>query len=155
LHLIYTRSYWDDLCGRVLGRPLHHTPTQGGPTEQAHYVDLYEKTLASYERLFGEAPPTEIWPAAAQRFGEDLKHVTVNTSQNWIAPKPQLSSWTNPNCGRRKTASLLTAGLILLPLAAASWNPLDWKGPHFLTFYLAAMAAAAAAALAARLLFAP
>ena len=30
LHLCYTRSYWEDLCGEVLPRPLHHGPTRGG-----------------------------------------------------------------------------------------------------------------------------
>lgn len=29
LHLSYTRSYWQGLCRDVLGRPLHHEPTQG------------------------------------------------------------------------------------------------------------------------------
>ena len=28
LHLIYTRSYWDDFCGQVLGTPIHHGPTK-------------------------------------------------------------------------------------------------------------------------------
>src|SRR4051812_11907007 len=32
-HLIYSRSYWDDLCRSTLGRPLHHDPTTGGPEE--------------------------------------------------------------------------------------------------------------------------
>ena len=30
LHLTYTRHYWDELCGRILGKPLHHDPTEGG-----------------------------------------------------------------------------------------------------------------------------
>src|SRR5262245_19810297 len=30
LHLLYTRSSWNDLCRDTLGRPLHHTPTLGG-----------------------------------------------------------------------------------------------------------------------------
>src|SRR5215468_3394365 len=34
LHLIYTRSYWDDFCGRVLGRPLHHNPSSGSAAER-------------------------------------------------------------------------------------------------------------------------
>ena len=25
LHLLYTRCYWDDFCGEILGKPLHHT----------------------------------------------------------------------------------------------------------------------------------
>src|SRR5579871_2108820 len=33
MHLTYTRSYWKQFCGEVLGHPLHHEPTRGGPTE--------------------------------------------------------------------------------------------------------------------------
>lgn len=33
LHLAYSRDYWDRLCGQVLGTPLHHGPTEGGPDE--------------------------------------------------------------------------------------------------------------------------
>jgi len=29
LHLCYTQSYWDDLCGDILRFPLHHGPTKG------------------------------------------------------------------------------------------------------------------------------
>merc|ERR1719428_2028233 len=32
LHLTYTRNYWCKFC-QVLGRPLHHDPTQGGTQE--------------------------------------------------------------------------------------------------------------------------
>ena len=62
LHLTYTRSYWDRLCGEVLGRPLHHEPTRGGEEEDAKFAGLYLRTLESYERAFGEAPPADIWP---------------------------------------------------------------------------------------------
>ena len=47
LHLCYTRSYWDELCGKVLGRPLHHQPTRGGAAEDAKFHDQYARTLAS------------------------------------------------------------------------------------------------------------
>ncbi len=30
LHMLYTRSYWDELCEGVLGRALDHGPTAGG-----------------------------------------------------------------------------------------------------------------------------
>ena len=41
LHLTYTRSYWDDFCGRVLEAPLHHDPTQGGRAEGEKFDDWY------------------------------------------------------------------------------------------------------------------
>ncbi|MGF2075510.1 glycine-rich domain-containing protein, partial [Enterococcus casseliflavus] len=44
LHLLYTRSYWDDFCGQVLGLRIHHGPTQGGSAEQAKYRDWYDRT---------------------------------------------------------------------------------------------------------------
>ncbi len=93
LHLTYTRSYWDGLCREVLGQPLHHGPTKGGAAEQAKFIDLYNQTLASYRRFFGQEPPADIWSPAGQRFGEDLRHVSVNTARNWIVPKPRLPAW--------------------------------------------------------------
>lgn len=68
LHLCYTRSYWDELCGKVLGRPLHHGPTKGGGSERRKFDDWYRQTLESYEEFFGEAPPPEIWPPSESRF---------------------------------------------------------------------------------------
>src|SRR5881394_4443252 len=54
LHLVYTRSYWDELCGKILGRPLHHGPTEGGAKEDAKFNDWYERTKALYASEFGE-----------------------------------------------------------------------------------------------------
>jgi len=48
LHLTYTRSYWDALCGDILGKPLHHGPTAGGSAEGLRYRDQYRATLARY-----------------------------------------------------------------------------------------------------------
>ncbi|HZG47655.1 MAG TPA: hypothetical protein VEZ41_15510 [Allosphingosinicella sp.] len=69
LHLTYSRHYWDELCGRILGRPLHHDPTEGGAAQQAHFFDQYAATLARYEAVFGEPPRPDIWPSPAIRFG--------------------------------------------------------------------------------------
>ena len=63
LHLTYTRHYWDELCARILGRPLHHDPTEGGAAQQAHFKDQYAATLARYELVFGEPPRADVWPA--------------------------------------------------------------------------------------------
>ena len=68
LHLTYTRSYWDEMCGTVLGRPLHHDPTRGGAAEGGRFLDAYARTLRSYRAAFGEAPPADIWPSPAERF---------------------------------------------------------------------------------------
>ncbi|MGK0205039.1 MAG: hypothetical protein ACI89X_000818 [Planctomycetota bacterium] len=78
LHLCYTRSYWDELCGEVLGRPLHHGPTQGGAEEGRKYADWYSKTVDSYEQHFGEKPPQRWWPAPNERFARrDWRRVDV------------------------------------------------------------------------------
>lgn len=87
LHLTYTKSYWDRFCGEVLPRPLHHNPTEGGRAEDAKFDDWYARTLESYEQTFGSPPPSDIWPAASIRFGEDVHFTRVNTRRNWILPK--------------------------------------------------------------------
>lgn len=68
LHLTYSRDYWDVFCPQVLGRPLHHGPTAGGPVEKARYFEQYADTLRSYEAAFGPVP-ADIWSPAADRFG--------------------------------------------------------------------------------------
>ena len=60
--MIYTHSYWIELCEKLLGRPLHHQPTLGGAEEHAKYSDQYKHTLESYQSIFGEVPPPTIWP---------------------------------------------------------------------------------------------
>jgi hypothetical protein len=81
LHLTYTRSYWDELCGKVLGRPLHHDPTRGGGAEGARFLDAYTRTLRSYQEAFGAAPPRDIWPSPAERFAP-VRRV------RWAIPSP-------------------------------------------------------------------
>ncbi|MDX2201086.1 MAG: hypothetical protein SF069_19195 [Phycisphaerae bacterium] len=88
LHLTFTRKYWEELCGRVLPRPLHHNPTRGGAAEGAKFVDWYERTRGLYRAWFGAEPPADIWPASATRFGHDLRWSRVNTQDHWIIRKP-------------------------------------------------------------------
>lgn len=57
LHLAYSRHYWDELCARVLMRPLHHGPTGGGAIEDDRYLRQYVQTLVTYRAIFGEEPP--------------------------------------------------------------------------------------------------
>ena len=80
LHLTFTRDYWQRFCPEVLGRPLHHGPTRGGPAERMRFYDQYAATLKSYEAAFGELPPSDLWPAARQRFVDDPKAFRVNPS---------------------------------------------------------------------------
>lgn len=71
LHLAYSRDYWERFCPEVLGRPLHHGPTAGGGEQARLYYEQYAETLKSYERIFGEIPPADLWPDARRRFRED------------------------------------------------------------------------------------
>src|SRR5262245_54019684 len=62
LHLIYTRHYWQELCGKILGLELHHEPSAGGTVESNKFERQYEQTIESYKGAFGEMPPADIWP---------------------------------------------------------------------------------------------
>lgn len=93
LHLLYTRNYWDRFCKEVLGRPLHHGPTEGGASERDKFDGWYRRTLESYRRLFGLVPPPDIWPPPEVRFGEDIHYRRVNLKRSWIIPKPALRVW--------------------------------------------------------------
>ena len=86
LHLVYTRSYWDDLCGKVLKRPLQHGPTKGGSEEDHRYFDQYRRTLELYEREFGEKPREDIWPAMSERF-RCLRYQMVAPTHSWVIRK--------------------------------------------------------------------
>ncbi|RLT15989.1 MAG: hypothetical protein DWI24_00480 [Planctomycetota bacterium] len=88
LHMIYTRSYWTDLCQNTIERPLHHGPTKGGSSESSKFHEWYLNTLDSYSRLFDQPPPTEIWPAAKQRFSNQNNPVRINKATHWVIPKP-------------------------------------------------------------------
>lgn len=77
LHMTYSRDYWDRFCPDVLGQKLHHVPTGGGAGELHRYVEQYAQTLRSYERLFGEVPPDDIWSPASERFGQQARSVRV------------------------------------------------------------------------------
>jgi hypothetical protein len=104
LHLVYTRSYWDRLCGEVLGCRLHHGPTRGGSGDGARFDQQYRATLASYERIFGAPPPPGFWPPPHVRFGIDLQWRRVCVARYWIVPK-----------GPGLALAILIAALLVLP----------------------------------------
>src|SRR5207249_4879337 len=116
LHLLFTRSYWEGLCGRVLGRPLHHTPTTGGPEERANFALQYERTRESYGRIFGSPPPADIWPPASVRFGR-TRFRRTDVQRHWVLPKPGLGS-----SGARRTLALLA--VVTIAASALATGPL-------------------------------
>jgi hypothetical protein len=91
LHMTFTRSYWDGLCAGVLGRPLHHEPTEGGPAEGKKFAAAYGATLAAYRAEFGAEPPAAIWPPASVRFLPPRQR-WVDTRTHIIASKRSLYS---------------------------------------------------------------
>lgn len=64
LHLTWSQSYWDDLCGNVLKRALHHHPGSGEKSEEKKYSAQYAATLAFYSEMFDLAAPEDIWGRA-------------------------------------------------------------------------------------------
>lgn len=85
LHLLYSRHYWDVMCGEILERPLHHGPTAGGMAEGARYRHQYEETLERYRAVFGNQPPASIWPPCEIRFAP--RGSWVDRQSYWLVPK--------------------------------------------------------------------
>lgn len=109
LHLVYTRSYWEDLCQGVLGRALHHGPTRGGRVEDDRFERQYTDTKASYTCWFGQEPPADIWPPAEVRFAPRACFARVDLASFWMLPKERI---------RRAVAACLLAFIPLVTLAA-------------------------------------
>lgn len=147
LHLCYTRSYWEGLCRGVVGRPIHHEPTQGGGEQLAHHQAMYERTLAAYRAAFNREPPADIWPAVHERFAPHAME-RVDRVRNWVLPKPQLRSWLPKWVRSRSTAGAL-GGVAFLPLLGDAWI-FDLDGPAFLVFFVAMMGVAAVLAAVLR-----
>jgi uncharacterized protein (TIGR04222 family) len=132
LHLTYTRSYWKRFCGELLGTPLHHEPTRGGPAEADKHLAMYDATLAAYCEAFGRKPPADIWPSAAQRFGDDLRQRMVNTARNWVVPKQAVKQ-------SLQVAAAFAAIAVFVPGCEGGINPFELKGTDFFYFLIPAM----------------
>lgn len=114
MHLTYTVNYWDGLCDKVLGKPLHHHPSRGGPTEKEKHISWYRETVKGYRYYFGEDPPRDIWPPPAAK---------------------QQTSGNTPG-KNDKLHYLLFVIPFLIPFFFEKSHPFDLKGPHFLVFFL-------------------
>lgn len=134
LHLTYTREYWGRFCATVLGTQFHHTPAGSGDDERAKHVAMYETTLAEYGQWFGHRPPTDIWPAAEQRFARETREaerpsVIFHSSdlEHSLGGKPILVA---------TLILTIVAGLGATVLAHGELaNPLNFVGQEFLAFY--------------------
>lgn len=101
LHLCHTRSYWDELCAGILGRPLHHDPTEGGASEDRKFRNWYSRTLESYREVFNEDAPADIWPPVEERFAMTTEKAAPRSHR--VAPK---------QTARRIAGLLVLAGLV-------------------------------------------
>ncbi|RMX05062.1 hypothetical protein D8I35_13155 [Corticibacter populi] len=110
LHLTFTHDYWQRFCPEVLGRPLHHRPTAGGPAERARFFEQYAQTLRRYEQVFGAAAPADIWPGAAQRLLQDPRARRVHPRDAIIIPRHALRRWLR----QALLLALLALGLAVL-----------------------------------------
>ena len=134
LHMVYTHSYWNDLCKNVLQQPLHHGPTKGGQEERERYEDLYAKTLESYFRIFGEEPPADIWPDSEERFRQSIQSIRIDKGKNWVIPKPQWAQVARAGAYASAFASFpLLLGVSDLLLGA---GPFIIDGKTFLVLYV-------------------
>jgi hypothetical protein len=121
LHLIYTRSYWGDMC-KSIGFELHHGPTKGGKSESDKFNNWYEKTLESYERFFGK-PPVKYWPSSKERF-KPSKIKKVDFSKNFVFRRPLFSLSHALPCVVVPIILLMTdmtAGLLIAGGIVALW----------------------------------
>ena len=88
LHLLYTQSYWIELCRNTINRDIHHGPTRGGIREKRKFKNWYERTKELYKNTFDQITPDDIWPNSKKRFGE-INFQRVSLLKNWIIPKPR------------------------------------------------------------------
>lgn len=91
LHLLYTESYWGDLCVNVLEQPLHHGPTTGGVAEEEKFRRWYQRTLESYARIFGEDPPDDIWPSTrSMNTGKLKRYRLIDRERYFVFRRPSI-----------------------------------------------------------------
>ncbi len=123
LHLTYTHSYWNNLCGQLLKKPMHHWPSRRGSRQQAFFRECYQKTLRSYEAFFGYAPPASIWQSADSRFGQSGQFRRINLREYWLIPKPAFHWSQFLSLHRWNQARLLAIALTVLALGlVVGWH---------------------------------
>ncbi len=120
LHLIYTRSYWIELCEKILNQRIEHIPSKGGRSEKENFTNLQEKTKESYKHFFGSYPPPEIWE-------EELMPVKNAAIQPW---QKNVESYSFPVIVA--AAGILTMVFFLLSMTVLTAIP----GKTFLALFL-------------------
>lgn len=138
LHLVYTRDYWQVWSKEILEQEVHHGPTKGGNKERAKFHDWYEQTKETYQRLFNQIPPPQIWPSSTIRFSE-IDFRRVNTHKNFVLSKVKVitgiiaffafnfltfSTYDDKNQQNQEAWGIVVFGgiMILLFLAILKWG---------------------------------
>jgi hypothetical protein len=124
-HLTYTRHYWNELCGEILGSPLHHGPTKGGASEKDKYQQQYRQTLETYRATFGETPPADIWPHLERRFGATYQR--LESGRYLMIPKNAAYTILPLAALAGCTASERTANLFwIIGVAVMTYSVINW-----------------------------
>ncbi len=89
-HLLYSHAYWEDFCGKAIGRPIHHQLSKGGPAEGIKHYQQYCQTLTLYRHYFGNPPP-DIWHFPKLKT-ESPTCQWIDKKDYWTIRKPHLRS---------------------------------------------------------------
>ena len=65
LHLLYTKSYWEDFMSDTIGIKIHHEPSKG-IEEDSKFISIFNDTIHLYEKEFKSTPPIDIWFTSEQ-----------------------------------------------------------------------------------------
>lgn len=121
LHLTFTKSYWEEFCGKLLRKSIHHYPSKGGYQEKEKHVNWYKQTIELYKDVFDEDPPTDIWPPPA---ADNTTETNINNPVE--IEKPVVV----------QSLLLFLVPFIFIILFFGQPVPFLLSGTHFLQFYL-------------------
>jgi hypothetical protein len=121
LHMIYTDSYWNDLCKNTLGIKFHHGPTKGGQKEGSKYAEQYQFTLDFYKSIFECNAPSDAWPSVEKRFA-NVVYKRVNMHENFVVNKKNVKQYMT-------FYALLLIGVFACGtlMSASSESQIDWE----------------------------
>lgn len=92
LHMLYTKSYLDEMCDCILGFRFNHEPTLGGKKEGEKFDTQYLNTLLIYRSYFGCEPPSDIWLPSKKRFA-NITYQRVNVTDNYVLNKKKVKEY--------------------------------------------------------------
>lgn len=75
-HMTDTRNYWDELCAKVLGKPLHHDAGTS-PAHEERHREQFRHTRALYAAMFDEIAPDAYWGREEQKDNPTRRVITL------------------------------------------------------------------------------